>query len=241
MTADCQACLVGVPQIGTPVGKPDDPIGACVSCGSLTCGQHGTRDPSRPFLCIQCDDALQAGCIGWLEWRLEGTKGSDYQAYGRAGKSDITADSAADALRALLPEGWDAPVTSFEDWAERRPYYGRLIELILKQLDAMVGDLESVARGMDYSIRQGTYPPDRVSRAGGISAGAFAAFWLRLDKDSKRLLAASLVLALVMNLPLWSLPLPLRSIAELADMQSRFRDDFPPPGQHIPFDEDRYR
>ena len=110
MTADCQACLVGAPQIGTPVGKPDDPIGACVSCGSLTCGQHGTRDPKPALLCIQCDDALQAGCIGWLELgRLEGTKGSDYQAYGRAGKSDITADSAADALGHCCPRAGMRP------------------------------------------------------------------------------------------------------------------------------------
>lgn len=64
MAADCQACLVGVPLIWTPIGTPDNPIGACSMCGSMTCGQHGHRDGSGKFLCIQCDVNLQAGSAG---------------------------------------------------------------------------------------------------------------------------------------------------------------------------------
>ena len=64
----------------------------------------------------------------------------------------------------------------------------------------MVGSI-GVGRTGNGSVRLRTPPPGYGwAPYGGISAGAFAAFWLRLDKDSKRLLAASLVLALVMNL-----------------------------------------
>jgi hypothetical protein len=39
------------------------------------------------------------------------------------------------------------------------------------------------------------------------------------------------VLALVMNLPAWSLPPQLRSIAQIAEIS--FRGDFPDPGERI--------
>jgi hypothetical protein len=60
-----------VPQIGTRVGKADNPIGACVNCGCLTCDEHGYWDPKPAFVCIQCDAALQAGCAGWVAWQLQ--------------------------------------------------------------------------------------------------------------------------------------------------------------------------
>lgn len=112
MTADCQACLVGVPQIRTPVGKPDDPIGACLNCGSLTCGEHGHRDPKPAFLCIECDSNLQAGSAGWVAWQLQQSGqaaqpsggGSSAGVSGAGGASPSAARAAA-ALQELLPAG----------------------------------------------------------------------------------------------------------------------------------------
>ncbi|HEX6453193.1 MAG TPA: hypothetical protein VF060_27500 [Trebonia sp.] len=143
---------------------------------------------------------------------------------------------AATAVQALLPEGWDALVTSFEEWAGRRPGYGRLIKLIRQDLDNMVLWLDQMAGNR---IRLGDPPLAAPRRAGTMSPYGFAAFWLRLRMDEKRLIAAALVLAQVMNLPIWSLPPVLREIANFGDI--RLRKEFPTPGHEIPFEEYNYR
>jgi hypothetical protein len=242
MTADCQACLVGVPQIGTPAGKPDNPIGACLNCGSLTCGEHGHRDPKPAFLCIECDVSLQAGCAGWIAWqRLQSGQaaqpsggGSSSGGSGAGGTSPSAARAAA-ALQELLPAGFGGLVTSFEEWAERRPEYRLLISL-------MHQDLQNIVRRLDQASRRDVGAAGQTlatGRPGEISPGDFSALWRQLDPNGRQLLAAALVLALVMNLPAWSLPPQLRSIAQIAGIS--FRQDFPAPGKKIPFDESRYR
>lgn len=247
MTADCQACLVGVPLIKTPAGKPDNPIGACVKCGSLTCGEHGNRAPKPAFVCIQCDAALQAGSVGWMAWQKARAAGSAPQAPGGSttqgprstGQGDAIqadADRAAAALQRLLPEGWDAFVTNFEEWAEQVPEFFRLIVLIRDDLDNIVQRLGEAAR---HAKPSRDLPGVRSGRIDYISQREFAALWWRLDEDGRRLLAAALLLALVMNLPIWSLPPQLQSIAEIANIS--FRDDFPPRGELIPFEQSRYR
>jgi hypothetical protein len=245
MTADCQACLVGVPQIGTPAGKPDNPIGACKNCGSLTCGEHGHRDPAPAFLCIECDVALQAGCAGWIAWQLQ-QSGQAAQPPGGGSSSgtsgaDAAAARAADALRQLLPEGFGGLVTSFAEWARRRPGYDLLIRLMRQDLENMVRRLDQAVSQYAGAVAYGDEVAETVGagRPGGISPGEFSTLWRRLDGDGRQLLAAALVLALVMNLPAWSLPPQLRSIAQIAGIQ--FREDFPPRGERIPFEEPNYR
>lgn len=248
MNANCLACLVGVPYIGTPAGKADDPIGVCVSCGSLVCGQHGHRDPKPAFVCIQCDVALQAGSAGWWAWRRLGAAGPGPQVPGAApdpgDDRDADAQIAADALAALLPAGWGALVTSFEEWAERRPSYSRLIDLIQLDLDRVVRHLDQTTEDIHGQEGMGVR---RRSRAGYEAAPRFDAFaeealaslWVRLNRDERRLIAAALVLALVMNLPASSLPPVIRAIGDFGGI--RFREQFPPPGQTIPFEDTRYR
>jgi hypothetical protein len=244
-----------VPQIGTPAGKPDNPIGACLNCGSLTCGEHGHRDPKPRFWCIQCDSNLQAGSAGYAAWQLaqpgQGAQpagGGSSSGGSGGGGAGASAARAAAALQQLLPEGWEGLVASFEEWAERRPYYGRLIDLIRQDLDNMVRRLDDAARRYDVETAR-TFPEldyrdesAEATDAGGpgeISPGDFWALWRQLDLDGRQLLAAALVLALVMNLPAWSLPPQLRSIARIAGIS--FREDFPVPGESIPFEEYRYR
>jgi hypothetical protein len=103
---------------------------------------------------------------------------------------------------------------------------------MVRRLDAAAGRITSQVSA-----------PDDVRGAERISPAAFASLWRQLDRDGRRLLAAALVLILVMNLPIWSLSPPLRSIAEIAEADGgiRFRTDFPPRGMEIPFDENRYR
>jgi hypothetical protein len=254
MTADCQACLVGVPQIGTPNGKPDNPIGACVNCGSLTCGEHGHRDPKPAFLCIECDVALQAGCAGWIAWQLQlsgqaaqpsGTGSSS--GTGGAGGASAGAARAAAALQELLPEGFGGLITSFDEWAGRRPYYGRLIRLAGPDLDSMAVRLDEAARRhtdttawVSLGVASGeSAEPFDAGRRGEISPGDFSALWRQLDLNGLGLLSGALAVALVMSLPIWSLPPQLQSIAQIAGI--RLRDDFPPAGKQIPFDAPRYQ
>jgi hypothetical protein len=240
MAADCQACMVGVPLIKTPAGKPDSPIGACTMCGSLTCGQHGHRDSKGKFLCIQCDVNLQAGSGAWTQWRLDVITGAVLQPPGTQaptsayGLNPGTHFAAAAALAALVPEESVVLVSSFAEWAARRPFYGQLIRLIMQDLDGIVSQLNQAAQ---------LTPEQAAPQLGGvapeITADGFAAFWVRLNRDGRRLLGAALMLALVMNLPTSSLAPPLQSIAQIARIP--LRDDFPPPGKVIPFEQGWYR
>jgi hypothetical protein len=244
MAADCQACLVGVPLIKTPAGKPDNPIGACTMCGSLTCGQHGHRDPKGKFLCIQCDVNLQGGSAGWKRWRIDIATGAVSQPPGTRAPTaalGLTPGSpfpAAAALADLVPEDSVAMVASFAEWAARRPFYAQLIQLIVQDLDWIVSQLDQAAEQAAKQALSRT-SPGFGGVAPAITAADFAAFWQQLDRDGRYLLAAALVLALVMNLPLSSLAPPLQAIAQIA--QIRLRDNFPQPGHEIPFEQERYR
>ena len=225
-----------------------------MNCGSLTCGEHGHRDPKPAFLCIECDVALQAGCSGWIAWQLR-QSGQAAQPSGTGSSSGISeaggasagATRAAAALQELLPEGFGGLITSFDEWAGRRPYYGRLIELASLDLENTAVRLDEAARGYTdetawvsrgVAIDESAEPVD-AGRPGEISPGDFSALWQQLNLSGKGLLAAALATALVMNLPIWSLPPQLRSIGQIAGIS--FRDDFPPPGKQIPFDAARYR
>jgi hypothetical protein len=213
MAATCQACAVGVPVIKTTKGKPSEPMGVCVLCNCLTCGHHGHREAKPRYVCIQCDAILQGASVGYMNWL-------------NAGKPDK--DSIAAQLRVLpLDDRWDV-LTSFAEWAARRPFYQQLIELVLRDLDRIVDFFDSMVDN-----------PDARRGASDISLAEFAAFWRGLDHDRKQLLVGAILVALIMNLPAWTLPPVLRSIAKLGNMP--FRDDFPEPGKEIPFEEGRYR
>jgi hypothetical protein len=244
MAADCQACLVGVPRIKTPAGKPDNPIGACTMCGSLTCGEHGHRDPKGKFLCIQCDVNLQAGSAGWKSWRIAIASGAVSQPSGTrtptaaVGLTPSSPFQAAAALADLVAEDSVAMVASFAEWAARRPFYAQLIQLIEPDLDWIVSRLDQAAEQASKQALGRTRPGfGGVDPA--ITATDFATFWHQLDRNGRYLLAAAMVLALVMNLPLSSLAPPLQSIAQIA--QIRLRDNFPQPGHEIPYEQERYR
>jgi len=226
----CQACRVGVPLIRTQVGKADEPMGVCANCSSLTCGHHGYRAPKPEFLCIQCDVALQAGSAGWNKWLASGS----HVAAGPPGGATDEDDVVGAALRALVPGGWSAAVTSFEVWASQHPVYAVLIELVRQDLDNMLQRLNGVQPGATWppSVREGvTADPEMASQ--------FALFWAGIDERGRRLLAAALVMALVMNLALWSLPPILSRIANVAGIS--FRDEFPDPGHEIPYEDFRYQ
>ena len=227
MAAQCQACVVGVPLIKTLVGSATDPMGACIDCGSLTCGHHGYRAAKGKFRCIQCDVALQAGSAGWNAWL---GAGGDHSDKGTAGTPTARPEDLEAQLRALLPGGVTEVVDSFDSWAAQHPIYRQLIELILEALDSMLNRLNEVRAGAEV-LWVDTNDPE--------FADEFAAFWARMDARGKRLLAAALVMALVMNLPRWSLPVVLQRIAKVAGIE--FRDQFPEPGHEIPFEPYRYR
>ena len=146
----CEACQVGVPLVNTGVGAQDEPIGACVGCGSLACGRHGVRMSTPAFRCIECEVTLQAAC---------GANGADWDDwYSRQHDEDededegFTSSSASRMTRRISPSGLQdlgivtlareaqtvflAPFSSAQDlravqiptvqaWIEQRPDYQR--------------------------------------------------------------------------------------------------------------------
>jgi hypothetical protein len=208
-------------------------MGLCAKCSSLTCGQHGHRDPAPSFLCIQCDSTLQAGSAGWIGWlRRSGSsssRGTGGAGTGSGGQGD---DALAAVLRDLTGASRASTFSSLDDWMRRRPGYERLIELVLQDIENMLSRFARVADGDGLIVRVET-PED------GAELARFAILWRDLDDDGRRLLAAAFVVAQVMNLPRSSLPPVLQSIARITGVP--LREEFPEPGQEIPFEEFRYR
>lgn len=55
----CWLHLHGIGMINSPIGMPEDPVGVCKDCSSLTCGWHGVRTSkakSAKFVCALCDE-----------------------------------------------------------------------------------------------------------------------------------------------------------------------------------------
>ncbi len=220
MVALCQACTLNVPTIGTLSGSENDPIGVCGTCNCLTCGHHGHRDRAAVFVCIQCDSNLQASSAMYRSWRRDPTP---HQMPLGAALSDNPPTGLAAELRALFATAGDdlMLVTSVEEWAARRPHYGPLIELLNGHLDNLVSWIDQMITNLEPRVAA-DLPPDPSASAGEVSLRRLlrelATLWRRMDAQARRLLAASLLIVQIMQLPPTSLPPALRQIAGILDI-----------------------
>jgi hypothetical protein len=111
MAANCQACVVKVGTLHTPVGNLGEPFGACRNCSAFACGHHGHRDFHVPeFMCVECDPRLLSASAAAI------TPGAR-----QGGGPQVQAMLAGYHLSALPPERW--AITSLAEFQRRRPRY----------------------------------------------------------------------------------------------------------------------
>ena len=67
--SSCLLCLYGIPLLNLPKGRPGDPIGLCKTCSSMSCGWHGARLRTPPFICIICDVNNLLASAGWDDFK----------------------------------------------------------------------------------------------------------------------------------------------------------------------------
>jgi len=185
-------------------------------------------------VCIQCDVALQGASAGWITWRLRGAT----TAPPRVDDPDDAQADLLDDLPGLLsgPQRAGLQVRSVQEWMSRRRAYVQLLELVSQDLENLLERLQrAVHDTRRASMREFTaYPSARSSPDVDL-----VRLWDAFNEDARELIAVALALALIMNLPRWSLPDVLGGFADLAQVQ--FREDFPEPGQTVPVEEYRYR
>ena len=109
VSANCQACMVGIRKLPQGVGNPSEPLGSCRSCHSLTCGHHGHRDPNVPeFICVECDPSLLAASAATMTTTRSAALDRVLAGY---------------HLHHLPAETWR--IESLDDFVRRRPGYGQ--------------------------------------------------------------------------------------------------------------------
>jgi hypothetical protein len=236
MAAACLLCRFSIPHINVAIGKGDTPIGVCRKCDSLCCGEHGDRDKSPAFLCIMCDANLQTASAAWRAWVRAGgltswrstgvVTGGASSAAGAAGAAGGGGDLLS-ALVLLFPPGTalsDLVVDSLEGWGARRPRFEILHAALKRMADELVAMIDALV-----ASRPDRSPPadSRSVSAGGQRFGAddVTQLWRALDPESKRLLAAAIVLTRLLMLDPARLPEPVAAIvAFTADLSLKNLD-----------------
>lgn len=193
----CLFHLYGIAMVDSPIGKPEDPVGLCKECSSLSCGWHGVRTSKAVFLCVLCDESglMSSGVGKWLKdvgvQMLPGNGG------GAPAGVDAGAYHLALALGSLFSTPAGTPsrlvVATLEQWLAERPDYQVTLAELANWADWAV-DLINTFLGVG---------PEPVS-VGAVEAGQYIddgdpvrSLWARLDLKGRQMIAAAILLLIV--------------------------------------------
>jgi hypothetical protein len=195
----CLLHLYGIPMVRSPIGPPEDPVGLCKVCSSLSCGWHGVRTSTAAFLCVLCDEngLMSAGALKWLKDLGLDTLPAD--GGGAPAGVDAGAYDLALALGSLLSTPAGTPsrliVATLRQWLAERPDYRRSMADLAQWADWAVSVINRV---LDVG-------PEPVG-AGAAQAGHFyddddpvRSLWARLDLEGRRMMAAAILLLIALD------------------------------------------
>lgn len=223
--SSCLFCQYGIPLLDVPIGKPDDPVGLCKNCSSMSCGWHGARTPPPAFICIVCDIDNLLASAGWDDFkaksgldRLPQRPGPGAAPGGDPAVEDAAGDLAR-ALAALFSTADGAPsllvVATLQQWFDERPYYERF-KSALDNTAAWA--IQEINRWFRTSTGSGT----GQKTGGHYDRGAVQSLWERIGDHGRRLLAAAVLLIVTLDLPWETLPPPVVDVGQL--LGGRLRD-----------------
>lgn len=196
----CWLHLYGIPMVNSPIGPPNDPVGLCQKCNSLSCGWHGVRTSSPGFLCVLCDknSLFSSAAWRWLSSGGEDTLPAD------KGVVPVDVDAGAYHLALALGSLFSTPagnpsrlvVATLEQWLAERPDY----EESIAELKVWWADWAVAVLDEDLGVG-----PEPVV-AGVGQAGQYddyddpvRSLWVHLDVEARRLMAAAVLLLLALD------------------------------------------
>jgi hypothetical protein len=215
MPSTCWLHLYGIPFVDSPIGPPNDPVGLCRKCSSLSCGWHGVRTSKAAFLCVLCDKNLLVSSAAWRWLQGGGLDTLPAAGGGVPVGVDVGAYRLALALGSLFSTPVGTPsrliVATLEQWLAERPDYQESMGALANWAELAVA-LINEAFGIG---------PEPVRAAVGQASqyddrDPVLSLWARLDAKGRRLMAAAVLLLIALDTPAEtlrrSLPAPVAEI-----------------------------
>jgi hypothetical protein len=197
----CWLHLYGIPMVNSPTGLPNDPVGLCQKCNSLSCGWHGVRTSSPGFLCVLCDNNSLVSSAAW-RWLADGGEDTLPSAGGAVPDGvEAVAYHLALALGSLFSTSAGTPsrliVATFEQWLAERPDYRQsMADLTAWGADWAVEVINKVL-GVGYEPVAGVGPAGQYD--GNDYGDPVRSLWARLDVEGRRLMAAAVLLLIALD------------------------------------------
>jgi hypothetical protein len=230
----CLLCRYSIPAIKTRIGTVDVPIGLCQNCNSLSCGSHGERTAIAKFMCILCDTNLKHSSAGWKKFVSSGglaklpggsqapsgsATGGQPRNRGPSARVGGQVPDLASALASLFaePDGSPSPlvVQNLEEWAAARPDYEQLTAALADSVDGAVRAIRSLP-GFELNANQSEatdWPGGKAEDVpGGYDVDDVRSLWADIGADGRRLLASAVLLTVVLDLPVASMPPPVAAV-----------------------------
>jgi hypothetical protein len=194
----CWFHLYRIGMLDSPIGPPEDPVGLCTVCSSLTCGWHGVRTSKAVFVCVLCDESslVSAGVRKWLN--DVGAQVLPADGGGAPPGVDAGAYHLALALGALFstPTGTPSRITvkTLRQWLDERPDYQVTLSQLANWADWAVGVINNALGVGPKPVTMG------ATQGGDFDDGdRVRSLWAQLDLESRQMIAAAILLLIVLD------------------------------------------